>query len=66
MKSTANKKCYNPEQWELSKMFMDGAPVEFLHLVQQDINPFLWAILEYYNDFLVHNTQALKAQDSTI
>lgn len=47
-------------------MFMDGAPVEFLHLVQQDINPFLWAILEYYNDFLVHNTQALKAQDSTI
>lgn len=44
-------------------MFMDGVPVEFLYFVQKDINLFLQAIPEYYNDLLVHNTQALKAQD---
>jgi hypothetical protein len=42
---------------------MDGAAVEFLYLVQYDITLFLWAILEYYNDLLAHNTQALKEQD---
>jgi len=63
MKSTASKKCYNLEQWEVLKKFINGATVEFLYLVQYDINLFLWAILEYYNDLLAHKTQALKAQD---